>query len=150
MCRLDLVRLLQASFSCALLVSACPSANAESVCSDTAVKDFFLQGGQQVLEESHLAITSLSQDEEVARSDKSFTCRYLMELSDRSRKWVRFTYSRDEDGQPAIDFEEETHSTLQKSDNLEPGPQDWSGGQLRALDWKGALIPTARLATLHV
>jgi hypothetical protein len=124
MCRLDLVRVILAGLSCMLLVSTCPAAHAENVCSDTAVKDFFLQGGQQVLEESPLTITSLSQDEEVARSDKSLTCRYLMELSDHSRKWVRFTYSRDENGQPEIDYEDETQSTLKQSDNLETGHPD--------------------------
>jgi hypothetical protein len=124
MCRLDLVRVLQAGLSCALLVCACPAAHAENVCSDTAVKDFFVQGGQQVLEESHLTITSLAQDEEVERSDKSLTCRYVMELSDHSRKWVRFTYSQDESGQPAIDYEEETQSTSQDQDNVEPRSQD--------------------------
>lgn len=124
MCRLHLVRVLYAGWSCALMVCASPAARAESACSDTAVKDFFVQGGEQVLEESHLTITSLSQDEEVARSDKSLTCRYLMELSDHSRKWVRFTYSQDDSGQPAIDYEEETQSTFQQSDSLEPRPQN--------------------------
>lgn len=119
MCRIDLMRVLQAVLSCALLASACPAAQAENVCSDTAVKDFFVQGGEQVLEESHLKITSLSQDEEVAHSDSSLTCRYLMELSDHSRKWVRFTYSQDESGQPAIDYEEENQSTLQQSNSQE-------------------------------
>ncbi len=122
MCRLHLVRMLQAGLSCAVLVSAVPAAHAESICSDTAVKDFFVQGGEQVLEDSHLTITSLSQDEEVARSDKSLTCRYLMELSDHSRKWVRFTYSQDETGQPAIDYEEETKSTSQEADSKGPRP----------------------------
>jgi hypothetical protein len=124
MCRLGLVRVLHASLFCALLASACPAVHAEDVCSDTAVKDFFVQGGEQVLEESHLTITSLSHDEEVARSDNSLTCRYLMELSDHSRKWVRFTYSQDETGQPAIDYEEERKSTSQEPGNLDPGPRD--------------------------
>ena len=124
MCRLDLARVIQAGLSCVLLVSASPAVHAENVCSDTAVKDFFVQGGQQVLEESHLTITSLSHDEEVARSDTSLTCRYVMELSDHSRKWVRFTYSQDESGQPAIDYEEEAQSTSQDQDNLEPQSQD--------------------------
>ncbi len=124
MCRIDLMWVLQAGLSCALLVSACPAAHAENVCSDTAVKDFFVQGGEQVLEESHLTITSLSQDEEVARSATSLTCRYLMELSDHSRKWVRFTYSQDENGQPAIDYEEENQSTLQESNSQERRSQD--------------------------
>jgi hypothetical protein len=106
-------RILQAGLLSALLVSACSVAHAEGPCSDEGVKDFFVQGGEQVLEESHLTITSLSQDEEVARSDASLTCRYLMELSDHSKRWVRFTYSLDQSGQAAIDYEEETKSTSQ-------------------------------------
>ena len=50
-----------------------------------------MQGGEQVIEDSHLKIKSLSQDEVVAQSDRSLTCRYLMELSDHSKRWVRFT-----------------------------------------------------------
>jgi hypothetical protein len=34
-----------------------------------------------------------------------------MELSDHSKKWVRFTYTVDESGQAAIDYEEEEHNT---------------------------------------
>lgn len=113
MCRLGSAQFVTGGFMAALLVSVCPAAQAEDVCSDPAVKDVFVQGGEQVLEESHLKITSLSKDEEVARSDKALTCRYLMELSDHSRKWVRFTYSLDDAGQPAIDYEEEAKSTSQ-------------------------------------
>jgi hypothetical protein len=94
-----------------MLVIAGPVAHAQDACSDGMVKDFFVQGGEQVLEESHLKITSLSQDEVVAQSDRSLTCRYLMELSDHSKRWVRFTYSLDEAGEPTIDFEEEAKST---------------------------------------
>ena len=103
--------MLQAVSVSALLVSACSVVHAEDACSDQALKDFFIQGGQQVLEESHLKIASLTQDEVVAQSDRSLTCRYLMELSDHRKHWVRFTYSLDEAGQPAIDYEEEAKST---------------------------------------
>ena len=105
------VRSLQAGLVSALLASACTMAHAQDACSDERVKDFFVQGGEQVIEDSHLEITSLSQDEVVAQSDRSLTCRYLMELSDHSKRWVRFTYSLDEAGEPTIDFEEETKST---------------------------------------
>jgi hypothetical protein len=104
--------MLQAVSVSALLASTCAVAHAEGACSDEGVKDFFVQGGEQVLEESHLKITSLSQDEEVAQSDRSLTCRYLMELSDHSKRWVRFTYSLDEAGEAYIDYEEETKRTL--------------------------------------
>jgi hypothetical protein len=105
------VRSLQAGLVSVLLLSACPVAHAQDACSDERVKDFFVQGGEQVIEDSHLKITSLSQDEVLAQSDRSLTCRYLMELSDHSKRWVRFTYSLDAAGQPAIDFEEESKST---------------------------------------
>jgi hypothetical protein len=108
-----LVRSLQTGVLSALLMAPCVVAHADGVCSDEGVKDFFIQGGEQVLEESHLKITSLSQDEVVAQSDRSLTCRYLMELSDHSKRWVRFTYSLDDTGQAAIDYEEETTSTSQ-------------------------------------
>ena len=80
---------------------------------DQALKDFFIQGGQQVLDDSHLKITSLRKGEEIAQTGSSLTCRYLMELSDHSKRWVRFTYSLDEAGQAAIDYEEEAKSTSQ-------------------------------------
>ena len=111
MCRWNLVRVLQAGLSSALLVGACSVAQAEDACSDEGIKDFFVQGGQQVLEDSHLKITSLSHDEVVAQSNVALTCRYLMELSDHSKRWVRFTYSLDDAGQAAIDYEEEAKST---------------------------------------
>jgi len=110
MCRWNLVRVL-AGLSSALLVGACSVAQAEDACSDEGIKDFFVQGGQQVLEDSHLKITSLSHDEVVAQSNVALTCRYLMELSDHSKRWVRFTYSLDDAGQAAIDYEEEAKST---------------------------------------
>jgi hypothetical protein len=106
------VRSLQAGLVSALLASACTMAHAQDACSDERVKDFFAQGGEQVIENGHLKITSLSQDEVVAQSDRSLTCRYLVELSDHSKRWVRFTYSLDETGQAAIDYEEETTSAL--------------------------------------
>jgi len=105
------VRSLQTGLSAALLVSACCVAHAQDACSDVRVKDIFVQSGEQVIEESHLTITSLSQDEVVTQSDSSLTCRYLMELSDHSQRWVRFTYSLDEAGEAYIDYEEETKST---------------------------------------
>jgi hypothetical protein len=61
-------RILQAGLVSALLVSACSVAHAQDACSDERVKDFFVQGGEQVIEDSHLKITSLSQDEVVAQS----------------------------------------------------------------------------------
>jgi hypothetical protein len=87
------------------------AAAAQETCSDDALKDFFIQGGQQVIEDHHLIIKSLANDEEVSRSDKSITCRYLMELSDHSRRWVRFQYSVDTSGQPEIAYEEEAKSS---------------------------------------
>ena len=86
-------------------------AHAQDACSDERVKDFFVQGGEQVIEGSHLKITSLSQDEVVAQSNRSLTCRYLMELSDHSKRWVRFIYALDESGEATIDYEEETKSS---------------------------------------
>ena len=105
------VRSLQTGLLSALLMSACSVAHAQDACSDEGVKDFFVQGGEQVIEDSHLKITSLSQDEVVAQSDRSLTCRYLMELSDHSKRWVRFTYSLDGAGEAYIDYEEEAKST---------------------------------------
>jgi hypothetical protein len=95
----------------ALAMAPCVVAHADGVCSDQALKDFFIQGGEQVLEESHLGILSLTQDEVIAQNDAALTCRYLMELSDRSKLWVRFTYTLDNAGQTAIDYEEEAKST---------------------------------------
>ena len=86
-------------------------AGAEGACSNALLKDVFVQGGQQVIEDSHLSITSLSLDEEVSQKDGRLTCRYLMELSDHSKKWVRFTYTVDESGEAAIDYEEEAQNT---------------------------------------
>jgi hypothetical protein len=96
-----------------LLVAPCFVVRADDDCSDQALKDFFIQGGQQVLDDSHLKITSLRKGEEIAQTGSSLTCRYLMELSDHSKRWVRFTYSLDEAGQEAIDYEEEAKSTSQ-------------------------------------
>jgi len=93
------------------LLGASAPASAEGACSNELLKDVFVQGGQQVIEDSHLSITSLSRDEEVSQKDGALTCRYLMELSDHSKKWVRFTYTVDESGQAAIDYEEEAHNT---------------------------------------
>ena len=104
-------RILQAGLVSALLVSACTVAHAQDACSDERVKHFFVQGGEQVIEDSHLKITSLSQDEVVAQSNRSLTCRYLMELSDHSKRWVRFTYAVDNSGEATIDYEEEANST---------------------------------------
>ena len=106
-----LLRSLQTGLLSALLMMPCVAAYADGVCSDPALKDVFIQGGEQVLEDSHLTITSLSQDEVVAQSDTALTCRYLMQLSDHSKRWVRFTYALDEAGQAAIDYEEEAQST---------------------------------------
>jgi hypothetical protein len=104
--------MVQAVSVSALLASACSVAHSQDACSDERIKDFFVQGGEQVIEDSHLKIISLSQDELVVQSDRSLTCRYLMELSDHSKRWVRFTYSLDEAGEAYIDYEEETKSTL--------------------------------------
>jgi hypothetical protein len=108
-----LVRTLRTGLLSALLMTPCVVAHADGVCSDQALKDFFIQGGEQVLEESHLRISSLSQDEVIAQTDAALTCRYLMELSDHSKLWVRFTYTLDNAGQAAIDYEEEAKSTSQ-------------------------------------
>jgi hypothetical protein len=102
------LRILAVGLVSALLMTPSWVAHAEGVCSQDALKDFFLQGGAQVLQDARLKITSLSQDKLVAQSDSGLTCRYLMELSDQSKRWVRFTYSLDETGAAALDYEEET------------------------------------------
>jgi hypothetical protein len=95
----------------ALLMMPCLAAHAEGACSNSVLKDVFVQGGEQVLDESQLRILSLSQEELIAQTDAALTCRYLMELSDHSKRWVRFTYSLDTAGQAAIDYEEEAKRT---------------------------------------
>ena len=107
----DQGELLQTGLFAAPLLSACSVAHAQDACSDMRVKDFFVQSGEQVIEESHLKITSLSQDEVVAQSDSSLTCRYLMELSDHSQRWRVSRTLLDEAGEAYIDYEEETKST---------------------------------------
>lgn len=94
-----------------LLMMPSLAAHAEGACSNGVLKDVFIQGGQQVLDESQLRILSLGQDEMIAQTDAALTCRYLMELSDHSKRWVRFTFSIDTAGQAAIDYEEEAKST---------------------------------------
>ena len=113
MCLWKSARSLQMGILSTLLVAPCFVVRADGDCSDQALKDFFIQGGQQVLDDSHLKITSLRKGEEIAQTGSSLTCRYLMELSDHSKRWVRFTYSLDEAGQEAIDYEEEAKSTSQ-------------------------------------
>ena len=108
MCPLKSRPILAAGLLSALVMTPSWGAQAEGVCSQGALKDFFLQGGAQVLQDAHLTITALSQDELVAQSELGLTCRYLMELSDQSKRWVRFTYSLDETGAAALDYEEET------------------------------------------
>ena len=54
MCRLRIAQVLKGAVMIALLVCVSPPAQAEDACSDPAVKDVFLQGGEQVLEEKVL------------------------------------------------------------------------------------------------
>ena len=104
-------RILQAGIWSTLLMGACSAAHADGPCSDQAVKDFFIQGGEQVIDGRNVKIRSLSNEETLAQSETSLSCRYLMELSDSSKRWVRFTYSLDATGQASIDYDEETTST---------------------------------------
>lgn len=86
-------------------------AQAEGACSDPALKDVFIQGGEQGIDAGKGRITALSHDEVVEQSQTSLSCRYLMELSNSSKKWVRFSYTLDSEGQASIDYVEEAAST---------------------------------------
>ncbi len=100
-----------AAFWLALTTASSSVAHAEGACSDPALKDVFIQGGEQVIDAGAARITALSHDEVVEQSPTSLSCRYLMELSNSSKRWVRFSYTLDAEGQASIDYEEEAAST---------------------------------------
>ena len=89
-------RRLHSSRACAMSSNGSPAAGRQSVrpvlplfATSPSGARMAAMGYKRVIDGRNVKIRSLSNEETLGQSETSLSCRYLMELSDSSKRWVR-------------------------------------------------------------